>query len=109
VVVAFSLLEILRPDDLIADVSLRPSAEAAQRSPKQLAKGHLVTYQNAVVGLSLRSVFAVEEHVVSDVVREERAPLLDCKGQLFRIGQSTSLQLHDMLRIETPPPKRFSK
>jgi hypothetical protein len=69
------LLEVLKPDHPIADVSIRLSAQAAHCPPQQFPKWHLIADRNAKVGLSLRTVFAVKKHVVADVVRNNRAVL----------------------------------
>jgi hypothetical protein len=74
------LLEILKPDDSVADARLRLSIQAAQRAPKQLAKGHLIAHRDAVVGQALRTVRAIEEYEVPNVVCEEGPSLLGGEG-----------------------------
>ena len=59
------------------------------------------------MAMPLGPVLAVENHVVADVVGQERTPLLDREGQLLRIAQSGSLQLDDMLCIEATLSKRL--
>ena len=70
------LLEVLKPNDPVPDVRLPLSIQAAQRAPKQLAKGYLIAHHNAVVGQALRTVRVIEEHEVANVVREEGPSLL---------------------------------
>ena len=74
------LLEVLKPADLVANVCLRLSIQAAQRAPQQLAKGHLIAYHDAVVGQALRTVRAIEEQKVANVVCEEGPSLLGGEG-----------------------------
>jgi len=77
---SMGLLEVLKPEDLVADLRFRRSIQAPQGTPKQLAKGHLIAHQDAVVGLAPRPVLAIEQHEVANIVREECPSLLGGEG-----------------------------
>jgi hypothetical protein len=97
----------MQPHEAVRDGFAIEAAQAAKRSPQQLAERDLIGGDDSVVRSPLGPPVSIEDYEVPDVVSENRAPFGGRVFELLGVRPAATAGSQDVDRIEAPPAENI--